>query len=136
MRIRRIITAALILNALAVALSGCVFGGPSRAERLETTLEDAAMSVQGIKSASVDANVNTSGNFITVKLVGDSDDKPELRETLRNAIPAILDSIKDLETATFGVSIYSPDDSVSVDPDELGYSGLSSLNEFREFFSE
>jgi hypothetical protein len=133
---RKIITRALILGALAVALSGCIFGGASRADRLESSLKDAAMSVPGIKSVSVNANANTSGNFIVVKLVGDTDDKSELTEILRDAIPALLDSIKDLESGTFGVSIFSPDDSVSAEPGELGYSGSSSLVRYREFFSE
>ena len=94
------------------------------------------MSVPGIKSVSVNANANTSGNFIVVKLVGDTDDKSELTEILRDAIPALLDSIKDLESATFGVSIFSPDDAVSAEPGELGYSGSSSLVRYREFFSK
>lgn len=123
------------MGILALCLAACGWGGPSKPEQLETALQKAGMAVPGVTSASADANVNTSGKFITVKLVGESADKAALTQTLQNALPALLDSIKDVEGGTFAVSIFSPDDAVQAGPGDLGYRGSSSLSSIREYFA-
>ena len=123
------------MGILAVSLAACGLGGPSGPDRLEAELQKAGGSVPGVSSARADANVNTSGTFITVKLVGESADKATLTQTLQSAMPALLESIKDVEGGTFGVSIFSPDDAVQAGPADLGYSGPSSLSSLREYFS-
>lgn len=92
------------------------------------------MSVPGIASANVHVNMNTSGNFITAKLVGTGTDKASLAQALERALPAMLEKTEDLKSGTFSTSIFSADDAVSVGPDALGYPGGSSLTGFREFF--
>jgi len=131
----RILAGALTVGILAAFLSACGLGGPSKADQLESALQKAGMSVPGVTAVQADANLNTSGKFITVKLVGASADKATLTRTLDQAMPALLDSIKDVEGGTFGVSIFSPDDAVHAGPGDLGYSGSSSLSSVREYFA-
>jgi hypothetical protein len=133
---RRLCTVAraLALGLVVLGLAACMVKGPSAAERLESDMQEAAMSVAGIESAEVDVILNTSGNFITVKLVGASHDEAGLAEMLGNALPPILATTKELESGSFAIGIFSPDDTVSAGASELGYSGGKSLSRFREFF--
>ncbi|MFF2347963.1 hypothetical protein [Pseudarthrobacter sp. NPDC058119] len=117
-----------------VALPACGQGGPAPAERLKASIEEAATAVPGVASAQVHVNMNTSGNFITAKLVGTGSDKASLTQALEGALPAMLEKTEDLQSGTFSTSIFSPDDSVSVGAAALGYPGGSSLSDFREFF--
>ncbi|WP_457948221.1 hypothetical protein ACTAQI_20020 [Pseudarthrobacter sp. alpha12b] len=128
-------TGTLLMGVLAVSLAACGLGGPSKAEQLEGALQKAGMSVSGVTAVQADANVSTSGEFITVKLVADSAQKQALMGTLQDAMPVLLDSIKDVEGGTFGVGIFSPDDAVSAGPGDLGYHGSSSLTSIREYFA-
>ncbi|MDQ0000301.1 hypothetical protein [Pseudarthrobacter sulfonivorans] len=127
--------------AAAMALAGLLFGftacsetGSSRAERLKTDMQEAAMSVPGVASANVHVNMNTSGNFITAKLVGTGTDEATLAEALEGALPVMLEKTEDLKFGTFSTSIFSADEAISVGADALGYPGGSSLTDFREFF--
>jgi len=122
----------LIVVLVIIGVIGC--SGPSKAERLGRDMQDAAASVPGVKAAQVHVNMNTSGNFITAKLVGTSDDAAELTQALQGALPVMLEKTRDLESGTFSVGIFSPDDSVSVGTDALGYSGGASLRDIREYF--
>jgi hypothetical protein len=97
-------------------------------------MQEAAMSVPGIAAAQVHVNMNTSGNFITAKLVGTSHDEAVLTEVLGDALPLMLAETEDLTAGTFSTGIFSPDDAVSVGADAIGYPGGSSLREFREYF--
>lgn len=124
----------MIPGLMVFALSACGVGGPAPAERLKTALQDAAISVPGVESAQVNVNMNTSGNFINAKLVGADSDEAALAQALEGALPAMLEETEDLKTGTFSVSIFSPDDAVSVGADALGYPGGASLTDFREFF--
>lgn len=133
-RLFRPVAAAITMGLLAFGLSACGVDGPSRADRLKTDMQDAAMSVPGVESAQVHVNMNTSGNFITAKLVGASNDEATLAKVLGDALPPMLAKTKDLESGSFAVSIFSPDDAVSTGADALGYSGGKSLSSFREFF--
>ena len=92
------------------------------------------MSVPGIEAAQVNVNMNTSGNFISTKLVGTGHDKAVLTEVLGDALPVMLAETEDLESGSFAISIFSPDDAVSVGASALGYSGGKSLTRFREYF--
>lgn len=92
------------------------------------------MSVPGVESASVNVNMNTSGNFISVKLVGNSTDQTALADVLGNALPPMLEKTKDVESGSFAISIFSPDDSVSAGASALGYTGGKSLSNFRDYF--
>jgi len=123
------------MGVLAASLTACGLGGPTKEDQLEAALQKAGMSVPGVASAKADANVNTSGKFITVKLVGDTADKAALTQTLQKAMPALLDSLKDVEGGTLGVSIFSPDNAVQAGPADLGYTGPSSLSSIREYFA-
>ncbi|MGO4121371.1 hypothetical protein [Arthrobacter sp. YAF16] len=129
------IAGALIVGILAATLAACGLGGPSEPDQLEAALQKAGKSVPGVTAVQADANVNTSGKFITVKLVGESADKAALTQTLGRAMPALLDSLKDVKGGTLGVSIFSPDDAVHAGPADLGYSGSSSLSSIREYFA-
>jgi hypothetical protein len=133
---RRLGTAArTVALALAVlALPACGQGGPAPAERLKASMEEAAMAVPGIASAQVHVNMNTSGNFITAKLVGTGNDEATLTQALKGALPAMLETTQDLQSGTFSTGIFSPDESVSVGAGALGYPGGSSLKDFREYF--
>lgn len=122
------------LSMVALCLSACMAKGPSDAESLKSAMQDAAMSVPGVSSAQVHVNMNTSGNFITAKLVGTGSDEATLAQALEGALPAMLEKTEDLQSGTFSTSIFSPDDAVSVGADALGYPGGSSLTDFREFF--
>lgn len=122
------------LSVVAFCLSGCTVKGPSDAEDLTAAMQAAAMSVPGISSAQIHVNMNTSGNFITAKLVGTGTDEATLAQALEGALPAMLKETEDLQSGTFSTSIFSPDDAVSVGADALGYPGGSSLADFREFF--
>lgn len=117
-----------------LALTGCGPGPASSAESLKASIEDAAMSVQGIASAQVHVNMNTSGNFITAKLVGTGNDEATLTRALEGALPAMLEKTENLQSGTFSTTIFSPDDAVSVGADALGYTGGTGLTDFREFF--
>ncbi|WP_223252969.1 hypothetical protein [Arthrobacter sp. AFG7.2] len=97
-------------------------------------MNDAAMTVPGIQSTLINVNMNTSGNFITAKLVGNSMDQAELADALRRALPPMLEETSHLDGGTFSTSIFSPDDSVSVGASDFGYSGGASLERFREYF--
>ncbi|MET3366828.1 UNVERIFIED_CONTAM: hypothetical protein ABIE34_000049 [Jeotgalibacillus campisalis] len=125
---------ALAMGLFILSASACGLGGPSKAERLGKELEAAALSVPGVESAKLNVNMNTSGNFITIKLVGSSHDADVLADVLGNALPPMLEETEELQSGTFGVSIFSPDDAVSASAGDLGYSGGSSLNSFREYF--
>ncbi|NWL11367.1 hypothetical protein DM791_14285 [Paenarthrobacter nitroguajacolicus] len=125
---------ALTMGLLIMSASACGLGGPSKAERLGKDLEAAALSVTGVESAKLNVNMNTSGNFITVKLVGSSHDADVLADVLGNALPPMLEETEELQSGTFGISIFSPDDAVSASARDLGYPGGSSLNSFREYF--
>ncbi|WP_131682368.1 hypothetical protein [Pseudarthrobacter sp. YALA5] len=129
------IARALALGLVVLGISACVAKGPSNAERLESDMQEAAMSVPGVESALVNVNLNTSGNFINVKLVGNSQDEAGLAEVLGEALPPMLAKTTELESGSFAISIFSPDDSVSTGADALGYSGGKSLSKFREFFT-
>jgi hypothetical protein len=133
---RRLTTAAvtLTLGLAVIALSACGVVGPTRAERLKAAMENAAMSVPGVASADVRVNMNTSGNFITAKLVGTANDEAALTRTLEEALPAMLQKTEDLQSGTLSAGIFSPDNAVSVGADALGYPGSNSLSEFQEFF--
>ncbi|WP_420180323.1 hypothetical protein [Paenarthrobacter sp. TA1.8] len=122
------------MGLLILGASACGLGGPSKAERLGKDLEAAALSVPGVESAKLNVNMNTSGNFITVKLVGSSHDADVLADVLGNALPPMLEETEELQSGTFGISIFSPDDAVSASARDLGYPGGSSLNSFREYF--
>lgn len=78
--------------------------------------------------------MNTSGNFITAKLVGTGTDEATLAEALEGALPVMLEKTEDLKFGTFSTSIFSADEAISVGADALGYPGGSSLTDFREFF--
>ena len=117
-----------------LALTGCGAGPASSAESLKASIEDAAMSVQGIASAQVHVNMNTSGNFITAKLMGTGNDEATLTRALEGALPAMLEKTENLQSGTFSTTIFSPDDAVSVGADALGYTGGTGLTDFREFF--
>lgn len=123
------------MGLLLLGLSACGPGGASKAERLGQDMQEAAMSVPGMESAQVTVNLNTSGNFINVKLVGNSTDQAALADLLGQALPPMLEKTKDLESGSFAISIFSPDDTVSAGAEALGYSGGKSLGEFREFFA-
>ena len=134
---RRLKTLAGTLAALSLVvlgLSACMVKGPSDAESLTAAMQDAAMSVPGVASAQIHVNMNTSGNFITAKLVGTGSDEATLAQALEGALPAMLEKTEDLQSGTFSTSIFSPDGAVSVGADALGYPGGSSLTDFREFF--
>ncbi len=92
------------------------------------------MSAPGIASAQVHVNMNTSGNFITAKLVGTGSDEAALAEALDEALPAMLTETEDLTSGTLSISIFSADDAVTVGAGALGYSGGTSLSNFREYF--
>ncbi|WP_235564048.1 hypothetical protein [Arthrobacter sp. Soil763] len=124
------------MGLLVTMLAACGLGGPSKEQQLESALQKAGMSVAGVSSAEADAKVNTSGEFITVKLVGETAEKETLARTLQDAMPALLESIRDVDGGTFGVSIFSPDGAVSAGPRDLGYTGSSSLSSVREFFAK
>ena len=128
------VAGALTLAMAVLGLSACVVSGVSPADRLKKDMQDAAMSVPGVESAQVNVNMNTSGNFINVKLVGTSNDEAALAEVLGEALPPMLEKTEDLESGSFAISIFSPDDAVSAGADALGYSGGKSLSNFREFF--
>ncbi|QDG65936.1 hypothetical protein NIBR502772_06665 [Pseudarthrobacter sp. NIBRBAC000502772] len=128
------VAGALTLAMAVLGLSACVVSGASPADRLKKDMQDAAMSVPGVESAQVNVNINTSGNFINVKLVGTSNDEAALAEVLGEALPPMLEKTEDLESGSFAISIFSPDDAVSAGADALGYSGGKSLRNFREFF--
>ena len=132
MRRIRTLAGTLALGLAVLALAGC--GGPSRADSLKASMEEAANSTPGVASAQVHVNMNTSGNFITAKLVGESADEAALAQALDEALPAMLEKTEDLHRGTFSTSIFSPDDSVSVGADSLGFSGSADLEDFREFF--
>jgi len=131
---RRTPVPALIIMMLILGITACGVGGPSKAERLGKDIQDAAASVPGVKNAQVNVNMNTSGNFITAKLTGTGSDHATLAEALEAALPAMLEKTKDLDSGSFSVSIFSPDDSVSVGAGDLGYAGGTSLVDFREYF--
>jgi len=133
-RILKPITSTIIMGLVVLGLSACGVGGPAPAERLKTAMQDAATSVPGVASAQLHVNMNTSGNFITAKLVGTASDEAALARALEEALPAMLEETEDLDTGTFSVGIFSPDDGVSVGADALGYPGGASLTDFREFF--
>ncbi|MGX1162280.1 hypothetical protein RKD54_003189 [Pseudarthrobacter sp. SLBN-100] len=124
----------LALGLVVLGLSACMAKGPSTADRLENDMHEAAMSVAGIESAEVDVILNTSGKFITVKLVGSSYDEAGLTKILGDALPPILATTEELESGSFAIGIFSPDDAVSAGAGTLGYSGGKSLSRFREFF--
>lgn len=124
----------MILGLIVFALSACGFGGPAPAERLKAAMQDAAISAPGIASAQVHVNMNTSGNFITAKLVGTGSDEAALAEALDEALPAMLEKTEDLTSGTLSISIFSADDTLSVGAGALGYSGGTSLSDFREYF--
>jgi predicted small lipoprotein YifL len=128
------VASAMLLGLTAFTLAACGVGGPAPAERLKATMQDAAMSAPGIASAQVHVNMNTSGNFITAKLVGTGSDQATLAQALDGALPAMLEETEDLETGTLSISIFSADDAVSVGASALGYSGGTSLSDFREYF--
>ena len=128
------VAGALTLAMAVLGLSACVVSGASPADSLKKEMQDAAMSVPGVKSAQVNVNMNTSGNFINVKLVGTGNDEAALAEVLGEALPPMLEKTEDLESGSFAISIFSPDDAVSAGADALGYSGGKSLSNFREFF--
>lgn len=132
----RTVAHALALALIVLGLSACLPQGPSTADRLENDMEEAALSVAGVDSANVDVIMNTSGNFITVKLVGTSYDEAVLTDTLGNALPPMLAATQGIESGSFAVSIFSPDDAVSAGARALGYAGGNSLASFREFFAE
>jgi len=131
---RRTPVPALIIMMLILGITACGVGGPSKAERLGKDMQDAAASVPGVKNAQVNVNMNTSGNFITAKLTGTGSDHATLAEALEAALPAMLEKTNDLDSGSFSVSIFSPDDSVSVGAGDLGYAGGTSLVDFREYF--
>lgn len=125
---------ALIIMMLILGITACGVGGPSKAERLGKDMQDAAASVPGVKDAQVHVNMNTSGNFITAKLTGTGSEHATLAQALEEALPAMLEKTTDLDSGSFSVSIFSPDDSVSVGAGDLGYAGGTSLVDFREYF--
>ncbi|SKB54183.1 hypothetical protein SAMN05660916_01367 [Arthrobacter sp. 31Cvi3.1E] len=125
---------ALIIMMLILGITACGMGGPSKAERLGKDMQDAAASVPGVKDAQVHVNMNTSGNFITAKLTGTGSEHAALAQALEEALPAMLEKTTDLDSGSFSVSIFSPDDSVSVSAGDLGYAGGTSLVDFREYF--
>jgi hypothetical protein len=133
---RRLETVAgmLALGLAVLALASCGPGAPTRAESLKASMEDAAMSVPGIASAQVHVNMNTSGNFITAKLVGTGSDEATLAKALEGALPAMLEKTENLQSGTFSTTIFSSDNAVSVGADALGYQGGTALKDFREFF--
>lgn len=134
MRRMKTVAGALALGLAVFSLPACGANGPAPAESLKASMEEAAMSVPGITAAQVHVNMNTSGNFITAKLVGSGSDKAELAQALEGALPAMLRKTEKLQSGTFATSIFSPDDAVSVGADALGYPGGSSLRDFREYF--
>ncbi|MFJ4268474.1 hypothetical protein ACIPY1_18105 [Paenarthrobacter nicotinovorans] len=133
-KLPRALATVLIVGLFLLGITACGAGGPSKAERLGKDMEEAASSVPGIKDAQVHVNMNTSGNFITAKLTGTGSDQAALAEALDGALPAMLDKTKDLDSGSFSISIFSPDDSVSVGAAELGYTGGTSLVDIREYF--
>ncbi|MFC8039109.1 hypothetical protein ACFUOZ_07125 [Paenarthrobacter sp. NPDC057355] len=133
-KLPRPIASVLIIGLFLLGITACGVGGPSKAERLSKEMQDAAMSAPGVKSAQVHINMNTSGNFITAKLTGAGSDQASLAEALDKALPAMLEKTTTLANGSFAISIFSPDDSVSVGSRALGYTGDSSLEEFREYF--
>lgn len=134
MRQLRTVATRLALALIVLGLSACVHQGPSTADRLEKDMEEAAMSAAGIDSADVDVTMNTSGNFITAKLVGTHSDEAALTDALEGALPAMLEKTGHLQSGSFSTSIFSPDDAVSVGADALGFPGGNSLADFQEFF--
>lgn len=54
------------------SLASCGLDQTAQADALETEMEEAATSIPGVQSANAHVNMNTSGNFITIKLVGTS----------------------------------------------------------------
>ncbi|MFF2843992.1 hypothetical protein [Paenarthrobacter sp. NPDC057981] len=133
-KLPRPLAAVLILGLFLLGITACGVGGPSKAEQLSKEMQDAAMSVAGMQQADVHVIMNTSGNFITAKLTGTGSDQASLAEALDKALPAMLEKTTALNNGSFAISIFSPDDSVSVGSRALGYTGDSSLEEFREYF--
>ncbi|UXM92724.1 hypothetical protein N5P29_05205 [Paenarthrobacter sp. JL.01a] len=133
-KLPRALATVLIIGLLILGVTACGVGGPSKAERLGKDMEDAAGSVPGIQDAQVHVNMNTSGNFITAKLTGTGSDQAALAGALDGALPAMLEKTKELDSGSFSVSIFSPDDTVSVGAAELGYTGGTSLVDIRDYF--
>lgn len=134
MRQLRTVANTLVLGLIVLGLPACMPEGPSAADRLENDMEEAAMSAAGIDSADVDVTLNTSGNFITAKLVGTGSDEAALADALEAALPAMLEKTEHLQSGSFSTSIFSPDDTLSVGADALGFPGGNSLRDFQEFF--
>ena len=134
MRPFKSIAGALVLGLVILAVPGCGTGGPAPAESLKAAIEDAAMAAPGVASAQIHVNMNTSGNFISAKLVGTTSDEAGLAQALAGALPGMLKQTEHLQSGTFSTSIYSPDGAVSVGADALGFPGGNSLKDFREFF--
>ncbi|MEV7660629.1 hypothetical protein [Paenarthrobacter sp. NPDC089316] len=133
-KLPRPVASALIIGLIILGITACGVGGPSKAERLGKDMQEAATSVPGVQGADVHVNMNTSGNFITAKLTGTGTDQAALAEALDKALPAMLGKTKELNSGSLSVSIFSPDDSISVGAGYLGYTGGTSLVEFREYF--
>ncbi|GGI83334.1 hypothetical protein [Pseudarthrobacter scleromae] len=121
---------------LMVSLASCGLDQTAQSDTLETEMEEAATTIPGVQSANAHVNMNTSGNFITIKLVGTSADPDVLGESLKEALPVILNKARDLDGGTFSISIFSPDDTVGIGPSDIGYPAGTgdTLNGIRQHF--
>ncbi|WP_309108874.1 hypothetical protein [Arthrobacter sp.] len=135
-RILRSVAGATIAGLLTLSLTSCGLDQTAQADKLETEMEEAATSVSGVQSANAHVNMNTSGNFINIKLVGTSGDDDVLGESLKEALPVILEKTKDVDGGTFSISIFSPDDTIQVGPSDIGYPAGTgdTLNGIRKHF--
>lgn len=129
-RFLRPILLVVLLMLVGFSLSSC--GYEAKGEKIEQAIAENVNAVSGVTEAKVHVNANTSGTFITVKVTADSYDTSELTRILDEALTKILTDPR-IEDGSFSMGVFSPDDSISVGPSDIGYNGTNTLNSMRKF---
>lgn len=123
----------LFIATLAVLLGGCVDTGGSDDDRA-AKYKAAAESIDHVERAEVEYKTITGmGRTGRVDIFADTSDADIMRRVLEEALPAIVEAAEGDPEVSLPIQVNSADSSTLMGMSELGFSGIPSLNSYREY---
>lgn len=133
--IRKAVTIIFIAT-LAMLLGGCVDTGGSDDDRA-AKYKAAAESIDHVERVEVEYKTNTGmGRTGRVDIFADTSDADIMRGILEEALPAIVKAAEGDPQVSLPIQVNSVDGVTLMGMSELGFSGVPSLNSYREYLSK
>lgn len=133
--IRKAVTI-LFIATLAVVLGGCVDTGGSDEDRA-AKYKAAAESIDHVERVEVEYKTVTGmGRTGRVDIFVDTSDADIMRRVLEESLPAIVEAAEGDPEVSLPIQVNSVDSAALMGMSELGFSGVPSLNRYREYLGK